>query len=74
MRPLLLDNKGVVISHTTLNMPPIGSSSPVHLALVRMERDTVILCLAETEDEVHINSKVEITLDKESRFQYRVLK
>ena len=64
----------MIVSYTALNIPPEGFSSPVLLALVELEKDVIILCLAETEDIVHIGSKVEIIVDNENRFRYRALK
>lgn len=74
MTSLSLDNRGVIVSYTTLNVPPEEFSSPVRLALVKLEKDVIILSLADSNDIVHIDSKVEIMVDNENRFRYRVLK
>ncbi len=72
MESIVLDSKGVVTSHTRLHTPPQGFSTPVDLSLVQLERGAIILCLAESDEEVHIGSSVEITLDGENRFRYRI--
>lgn len=74
MQMVSLDNKGIIISHTTLHVPPQGFSEPIGLALVKLDKEAMVLCLAEKEEEVQIDARVEVTLDEEKRFRYHVIR
>ncbi|TFG28384.1 hypothetical protein EU527_17355 [Candidatus Thorarchaeota archaeon] len=75
MEQVVLDNNGTIISYTTLNISPEGSSQ-IRLALVKLEKDAVVLCLADENkiEEIEIGLQVELTLDNETRFRYRVIR
>ncbi|MFW9958974.1 MAG: Zn-ribbon domain-containing OB-fold protein [Candidatus Odinarchaeota archaeon] len=70
-----IDNKGTILSHTTLQMPPDGFDTPLKMALVELDQGAVVLCLGYNEErlEPQIGAPVEITLDGEERFRFRLL-
>lgn len=70
-----LHNEGIVLSYTTLMMPPEGFEAPLMMALVELEYGALILCLARNKDSlVKIGDHVEITIDSDGRFQYHPIK
>lgn len=75
MEQLELPPRGVIQSYTTLQMPPEGFQAPLELALVALEQGALILCLAseQTSSPVHIGDSVDIELDSEERFCFRVI-
>lgn len=75
MNRIKLAPRGIVQSHTTLQMPPEGFKSPLLLALVELEYGALILCLSseEAEKRINIGDRVEIELDSEERFCYRTI-
>jgi hypothetical protein len=44
MLPLLLPGAGVVVSFTTLNSPPEGFRSPLHIVLIELEGGARFVC------------------------------
>ena len=72
---LELPAQGVVQSYTTLQMPPEGFKAPLPMALVELKHGALILCLAsdDSESSVYIGNRVEIVVDSEDRFRYRVI-
>lgn len=70
-----INNRGTVLSYTTLFMCSDEFTSPVRLALVRLDMDVTILCLADEDEDqdIAIGSQVELTYDSETRIRYRVL-
>jgi len=68
-----LPNRGVVLSYTTLQMPPEGFKAPLSMALVELKHGALILCLAskQIDSQVDIGDQVEIEVDSEDRFCYR---
>ena len=76
MEQIKLASRGTVQSYTTLQKPPNGFKAPLSMALVKLEYGALILCLAseQTEEHVSIGDEVEIEIDSEGRFCYRVIK
>ncbi|MFX0056508.1 MAG: Zn-ribbon domain-containing OB-fold protein [Promethearchaeota archaeon] len=72
---LELKGQGTVVSFTTLQMPPEGFSPPLTMALVELEHNAVVLCLAKEQDASlpKIGDSVELTLDREDRLQFLVV-
>jgi len=75
MTRLEIDRKGIVLSYTTLQMPPEGFDVPLKMALVELDQGAIILCLGNNEEdnEPSIGAKVEIVLDEEERFRFSLL-
>jgi uncharacterized OB-fold protein len=75
MEQIELPPVGIVQSYTTLQMPPEGFKAPLSMALVELEHGALILCLASEHSgkQVNIGDSVEIKLDTEGRFCYRVI-
>ena len=70
-----LHNRGIVLSYTTLMMPPEGFRAPLMMALVELDYGALILCLARDIDSlVKIGDTVEVTIDSNGRFQYHSIK
>lgn len=76
MKLLELPLKGKIQSYTTLQMPPEGFQSPLLMALVELEYGALILCIASESNEssVNIGDDVEIDLDSEKRFCFRLIR
>jgi len=55
-------------------MPSQEFSFPIRIALVKLQEGCVVLCLADNEEEIDIDSDVELILDDEDRFRYRNIK
>ena len=74
MKRIELPPRGTVQSYTTLQMPPEGFQAPLSMALVELDHGALILCLASEHNgrSVAIGDPVEIELDSEDRFRYRV--
>jgi uncharacterized OB-fold protein len=74
MEQIELPSLGTVQSYTTLQMPPEGFKAPLPMALVELEYGALILCLASDTagKQVNIGDSVEIELDTEGRFCYRI--
>ncbi|MFW9961631.1 MAG: Zn-ribbon domain-containing OB-fold protein [Candidatus Thorarchaeota archaeon] len=75
MTKLEIDRKGTVLSYTTLQMPPDGFDVPLKMALVELNQGAIILCLGHNDEdnEPSIGAKVEIVMDEEARFRFRLL-
>jgi len=75
MKLLELPPKGKIQSYTTLQMPPEGFQSPLLMALVELDHGALILCLASESNEqsMNIGDDVEIALDSEKRFCFRLI-
>ncbi|OLS29320.1 MAG: hypothetical protein ThorAB25_16680 [Candidatus Thorarchaeota archaeon AB_25] len=75
MEQIELPPVGTVQSYTTLQMPPEGFKAPLPMALVELEQGALILCLTSEHAgrQVNIGDSVEIELDTEGRFCYRVI-
>lgn len=70
MMPTQLNNKGIALSYTVLDMPPDGFEQPVLLALVELEKGAVVLALADRAEieKVEIDAQVTISRDEAGRF------
>ena len=70
MIPVLLKNKGTILSHTVSQMPPEGFKSPLLLALVQLEQSAVVLCLGDLSDSIALEIGMEVFVkeDGEGRF------
>ncbi|MHA2065792.1 MAG: OB-fold domain-containing protein [Candidatus Thorarchaeota archaeon] len=70
-----LKGQGTVVSFTTLQMPPEGFSPPLTMALVELEHNAVVLCLAKEQDASlpKIGDSVDLSLDPENRLQFQVV-
>ncbi|MFW9863136.1 MAG: Zn-ribbon domain-containing OB-fold protein [Candidatus Thorarchaeota archaeon] len=70
MMPILLDNRGIILSYTVIEMPTKGFDPPVLLALVELDKGAVILALGEKSDIEHvkIDAPVLIHHDDKERF------
>jgi len=75
METLELPPRGVIQSHTTLRMPPEGFKAPLSMALVELEQGALILCLGSEQSSLPINigDTVDIELDSQERFCFRVV-
>jgi uncharacterized OB-fold protein len=60
MIPQEIQNRGIVVSFTTLRKPPEGFEPPLTLALVELKHGAHVLCLLADETDL---SKVEIGKD-----------
>ena len=76
MERVSLVNYGVIVSYTTLNTPPDDFASPVRLALVKLEKEALVLCLSKNNasEAIEIGSEVELTQDEEQRYRYHIKK
>jgi uncharacterized OB-fold protein len=72
MENVELNGRGIVQSHTTLQVPPEGFNAPLLLALVELEHGAMILCLAKNSSKsaVNIGDEVDIGIDAAGRFCY----
>ncbi|MHA2355512.1 MAG: Zn-ribbon domain-containing OB-fold protein [Candidatus Thorarchaeota archaeon] len=70
-----LKGRGTVVSFTTLQFPPEGFSPPLTMALVELEYNAVVLCLAKEQDASlpKIGDSVDLSLDSEDRLQFQVV-
>ena len=70
-----VDGEGTILSHTTLEMPPEGFTSPLTMALVELDQGAVVLCLAGSKDDSkpEIGDPVEVTPDSSNQFRFRLL-
>jgi len=76
MELLELEGRGIVVSFTTLQMPPEGFTPPLTMALVELEHGAVVLSLAQDEhdSQVNIGCLVELSLDSDERLQFQLVK
>lgn len=75
MKTVTLNNRGSVLTHTVLHIPAEGFEAPLAMALVQLERNTVVLCLAKTEKEleVTIGDSVAVTEANDGRLYYNLV-
>lgn len=75
MKTVTLDNRGSVLTHSVLHKPPEGFEAPLAMALVQLERNAVVLCLAKTEKEleVTIGDSVAVTEANDGRLHYSLV-
>ncbi|MFW9888672.1 MAG: OB-fold domain-containing protein [Candidatus Thorarchaeota archaeon] len=73
--PVLLDNRGIVLSYTILETSTKGFDPPVLLAMVELDKGAVILALADKSEirNVKIDTPVLIHFDDEERFMLSVV-
>jgi uncharacterized OB-fold protein len=73
MESIELDSQGLVVSFTTLQMPPEGFNPPLTMALVELEHGAIVLCLAKDQDtsSLEIGARVTLSLDSEERLQFQ---
>lgn len=62
------------MTYTVSHMPPEGFQPPLYLALVKLEHDAMILCLAESPEvgKVEIGDSVSVSVGADGRFFYRL--
>ncbi len=60
MEPLAIEGYGEVVSFTTLYSPPEGFRSPLHLALVALDRGASLFCHGTGTRGIRVGSRVTV--------------
>lgn len=60
MQEYEFENKGTVLTYTTLHAPPSGFEGPIRLALVELDDQTKLMCGIKGELELQIGNAVSI--------------
>jgi uncharacterized OB-fold protein len=58
MTDMEFENKGTVLTYTTLYAPPIGFEGPIRFALVDLKGKAQMMCTIKGEEELKIGDKV----------------
>lgn len=69
-----INPNGIILTYTSLEMPPEGFEPPVLLAMVELDEGANVLCLGKKEMQAKtvIGARVQIDRDSEGRFIYTV--
>ncbi|MFC1744462.1 Zn-ribbon domain-containing OB-fold protein [Candidatus Riflebacteria bacterium] len=67
--------RGIILTFTTLNVPPKGFKGPIIMALVKLEEGEVVFCKynEKEENKLKIGAKVAIEVDTCGLYQFKLL-